>query len=658
MAQKLKTGKSLIDEITEISARASGTAQGAEKKKLTEAERCESAERYRILTEEALIGVYIYSEKQKHYLFVNRAFAEITGYSREELLDLDPDKLLVSEDRHVLAQRGQSIERGESVPIEYTLRIRRKNGEIAHVMSRVHPILYNNEEAFLGHSIDITERKRAEEIQRLQYQIAQAVLTTEDLSELINLIRKELGNVLDTRNFSVALYNKDTDTITLPYFVDEKENFDSFPAKKTLTAYVIRNDRPLLATWRDIHRMIKVGEVEMVGQPAKLWLGVPLKVRGDVIGAIIVQSYTDENAFGEAELEILKFVSSQIGLSIESRRTEQMLRDSVARNQAILEAIPDMMLVLARDGTYIDFKADRDVYLAIPRSEIIGKSIRETGFPEDYVNLILDRINKALDTGRTQPLEYEMKTPNGLLSYEARIVPLNKNEVIAVVRNITPRKRAESELKQSLYKLEATIENTLRAMAKILETRDPYTAGHQQRVAVLAMAIAKEMHLPENQLKGLHIAALIHDIGKIYVPAEILSRPTNLTESEFALLKTHPEVGYKILKNIEFRWPVAEIIVQHHERLDGSGYPRGLKNGEIMLESKILAVADVVEAMLSHRPYRPTRGIKTTLEEIEDNKGILYEPEVVDVCLKLFNERAFKFEDANGNNGTNFRQDK
>ncbi len=658
MAQKLKTDKSLIDEIAEISARASGTAQSIDKQKQTEAERGENAERYRILTEEALIGVHIYSDKQKRYLFVNRAFAEITGYSREELLALDPNKLVVSEDRNVLEQRGESRKRGENVSIEYTLRIRRKNGEIAHVMSRVHPILYNNEAAFLGHSIDITERKRAEEIQRLQYQIAQAVLTTEDLSELINLIRKELGNVLDTRNFSVALYDKNTDTITLPYFVDEKENFDSFPAKKTPTAYVIRNDRPLLATWRDIHRMIKVGEVEMIGAPAKLWLGVPLKVRGDVIGAIVVQSYTDENAFGEAELEILEFVSSQIGLSIESRRTEQMLRDSVARNQAILEAIPDMMLVLARDGTYIDFKADRDVYLAIPRSEIIGKNIRETGFPEDYVNLILDRINKALDTGRTQPLEYEMKTPNGLLSYEARIVPLNKNEVLAVVRNITPRKRAESELKQSLYKLEVTIENTLRAMAKILETRDPYTAGHQQRVAVLAMAIAKEMHLPENQLKGLHIAALIHDIGKICVPAEILSRPTNLTESEFALLKTHPEVGYKILKNIEFRWPVAEIIVQHHERLDGSGYPRGLKNGEIMLEAKILAVADVVEAMLSHRPYRPTRGIKTTLEEIEDNKNILYEPEVVDVCLKLFNEKAFKFGDANGNNGTDFRQNK
>jgi len=454
MAQKLKTSKSLIQELSEINARASGAAQTVEERQQKENARGESEERYRILTEEALVGVYIYSEEKNRYLFVNRAFAEITGYSREELLNIKANELVLRDEQNIPEQHGELRKRGDKVPIEYTIKIRRKNGEIAHIMSRVHPILYNNKEAYLGHSIDITERKRAEEIQRLQYQIAKAALTTEDLSELITLIRKELGNVLDTRNFSVALYSKETDTITLPYCVDEKENLDTFPAKKTLTAYVIRNERSLLATWRDIHRMIKVGEVEIVGSPAKLWLGVPLKVRGHVIGAIVVQSYTDEKAFGERELEILKFVSSQIGLSIERRRTEQALRDSVGRNQAILEAIPDMMLVLTRDGTYVDFKADRELYLAIPRSEIVGKNIHDTGFPEDYVNLILDRISQALDTGRTQPLEYEMKTPNGLLSYEARIVPMNKNEVIAVVNQ----KQAHPRRRHPLNSLSPTID--------------------------------------------------------------------------------------------------------------------------------------------------------------------------------------------------------
>ncbi len=605
----------------------------------------ESKERYRILTEQALVGVYIYCESDRRYLFVNRAFMEITGYSRDELMTMNPNEdLVLPQDRWILEKRGEAHQRGEKISIEYTLRIKRKNGEIAHVMTQMHPIIYDKREAYLGHSIDITERKRAEEIQRLQYHIANAVLTTKDFDSLYTLIHKELGNVMDVSNFAIALYDKKTDRVSLPYYVDEKDELGTFPARKTLTAHVIRNAKPLLATWREVQKLVRAAEVEVVGTPSKVWLGVPLVIRGEVIGAIVVQNYVDEKALGDRELEILKFVSSQIGLSIERRRTEEALRKSLQRNEAILQAVPDMMFILSRDGTFVDFKAERDEDLIVPRSEIIGKNIHESGFPEDYVSLIEDRVKKALDNMKPQALDYELKTPKGPSSYEARIVPLSENEVVAVVRDITRRKRVEGELKLSLQRLHETIESTLRAMAQILETRDPYTAGHQQRVATLTLAIGNEMNLPQDQIQGLHIAALIHDIGKIYVPAEILSRPTMLTESEFALLKTHPEVGYKILRNIQFKWPIAEIILQHHERLDGSGYPRGLKNGEIMLEARILAVADVVEAMQSHRPYRPTRGLKTTLEEISQNKVILYDPDVVDACLRLFNEKGFKFE--------------
>ena len=151
------------------------------------------------------------------------------------------------------------------------------------------------------------------------------------------------------------------------------------------------------------------------------------------------------------------------------------------------------------------------------------------------------------------------------------------------------------------------------------------------------------MYLPEEWIRGIHVAALIHDIGKIYVPAEILSRPSKLTISEFALVKTHPSVGHDILKTIEFPWPIADVVLQHHERLDGSGYPRGLKTGDILLEAQILAVADVVEAMSSHRPYRPAHSLETTMDEISKNKGRLYEPDVVDSCLWLITGKNFKF---------------
>jgi len=188
--------------------------------------------------------------------------------------------------------------------------------------------------------------------------------------------------------------------------------------------------------------------------------------------------------------------------------------------------------------------------------------------------------------------------------------------------------------------LDATIET----MSKIVEAKDPYTAGHQQRVSQLSTAIAKELNLSSDKVEGIRVASLIHDIGKIGLPTEILSKPTRLSDIEFSLIKDHSRIGYDILKSIDFSYPVASIVLQHHEKINGSGYPGGLKGDKILLEAKIICVADVVEAMSSHRPYRPAVGIDKALEEISQNKGILYDPEAVDACLKLFKEKGFKFE--------------
>ena len=174
--------------------------------------------------------------------------------------------------------------------------------------------------------------------------------------------------------------------------------------------------------------------------------------------------------------------------------------------------------------------------------------------------------------------------------------------------------------------------------------RDPYRDSHQKRVSQLACAMAREMNLPEEQIEGIRVAGNIHDIGKISVPMEILSKPGRVNKSEFGIIKSHTQAGYDILKTIEFPWPIAQIVLQHHERMDGSGYPQGLSGKDILLEARILGVADVVEAMVSHRPYRPALGIDKALEEISKNRGVLYDPEVVDACLKLFTEKRFEFE--------------
>lgn len=222
--------------------------------------------------------------------------------------------------------------------------------------------------------------------------------------------------------------------------------------------------------------------------------------------------------------------------------------------------------------------------------------------------------------------------------------------IIHIIRDITELKNTEkrrleteNELRSSYLKLKKILNQTINALVVTLGLRDPYTSSHQQRVTRLSCAIAREMGLSEEQIEGLRVAGMLHDIGKIYIPAEILAKPAQLTLEEFTLMQTHVQGSYDIVKEIDFPWPVADIVLQHHEKCDGSGYPRGLKGEQMLVESKILAVADVVEAMASHRPYRPARGITAALEEITLNQGIMFDPLVVKVCVKLFQQHKFVF---------------
>jgi len=210
-----------------------------------------------------------------------------------------------------------------------------------------------------------------------------------------------------------------------------------------------------------------------------------------------------------------------------------------------------------------------------------------------------------------------------------------------LIEDITLRKSTEEKLQQSLERLKKAVNTTIQVLVSALEVRDPYTAGHQSRSANLACAIAGEMGLVEEKMEGIRMAGIIHDIGKLSIPVEILSKPTKLTDLEFSLIKEHSRSGFEMLKNVDSPWPLSEIVYQHHERVNGTGYPRNLKGDEILVEARILAVADVVEAMASHRPYRASLGIEAALEEIEKNKGILYDETVANACLRLFHGKGY-----------------
>jgi len=334
----------------------------------------------------------------------------------------------------------------------------------------------------------------------------------------------------------------------------------------------------------------------------------------------------------------------------ERKKAEEALRASEERFRGLVETTSDWVWEVDAKGVYTYASPRVKKVLGYGSKELVGNTPfdfmpqREAhrvaavfnGFAAKRETFaFLENVNRHKN-GRPVVMETSgvpFFAPDGtLLGYRG------------VDRDITERKQVGRQLQQSLRRLERTMEAIIQAISATIETRDPYTAGHQRRATQLACIIAKDMGLPSSQVAGIRVAGLLHDIGKICVPTEILNKPGQLSDVEMALIRAHPKLGYGILKGIEFEWPVADIVVQHHERLDGSGYPSGIKGDEILLEARILAVADVVEAMSSHRPYRPAVGVEKALAEITRGKGTLYDPVVVQVCLEIFNKKGFQFE--------------
>ncbi len=279
--------------------------------------------------------------------------------------------------------------------------------------------------------------------------------------------------------------------------------------------------------------------------------------------------------------------------------------------------------------------------------ELNFKSFQENFFnyiSEASIDFIKREISKFYDSNGNLDFEIELYTPlMKVKNLRVNIVPFENAKLLASVVDITQQKDIEKKLQDSLYKLNDIFTQLIMALSSIMEYKDSYTAYHQKRISELSQEIAREINLSKNEIETIKIGALLHDIGKISVPGEILNKPGKLNLLEMNIIRTHPINGYNMLKNIDFPLEVLEIVAHHHERLDGSGYPEGLKYNEISLPVRIVSVADVVEAMISHRPYRPPLGIDKALNELEDNKGIKYDEGVVDICIKLFREKGFKF---------------
>ncbi|MGD0021394.1 MAG: PAS domain S-box protein, partial [Smithellaceae bacterium] len=332
----------------------------------------------------------------------------------------------------------------------------------------------------------------------------------------------------------------------------------------------------------------------------------------------------------------------------ERKRAEDALRESEEKYRSMIETIQDGYFEVDLSGKFTFVNDAQCRIVGTPREQLLGMSNMAYTSKEEAKRLY-QLFSGIYKTGEpVKGFAFEYKKNDGTMAFNeisASLIRNSKGEPMGfrgIARDVTERKRAEEERKQSFERLRKALGATVQAISMTVEMKDPYTSGHQRRVSDLARSIATEMGLSADRRDFIRTASSIHDIGKIAIPSEILSKPTKLTDLEFSLIKTHSQSGYDIMKDIEFPWSVADVVLQHHERIDGSGYPQGLKGDDILLEARILAIADVVEAIASHRPYRPAFGIDIALKEISDNKGTLYDADAVDACLKLFREKSYQ----------------
>lgn len=574
---------------------------------------------YRLVAEAIPHIVWVaQSDGSKQYL--NRWGAAYTGLTREANYGWHWVSLVHPEDVDRARQAWGRATRAQT-PFELEYRIRRADGEFRWHAFRGVPMHGTDGQlvGWIGTATDIDDQKQLEtNLRRAQRESAEALALLETLYS-----KSPVGLGFIDRDFRIVRLNKSLASVNNTPMQQQ--------IGRTVADVVPKLWPQLEAIYRGVcetrqavlNREI-VGEVPSRPGQTRHWLANyhPVIVEEDVIGVgVVVVDITERKRAEESQ-----------------RAADEQFKSFVDQSIAGIYIIQDGRL------SYVNERFAQIFGYARP-AEVVGL---------DFLGLVAqcDRAQAAENLrleleGFVKSVNYSFRglrkdgstAEVGLHESVSRY--LGRPAVIGLLQDISDKKRAEEEIRRYVAQLESALMRTVEVARKLSELRDPYTAGHERRVAEIAAAIGKELGFDAGRVEGLRIAGYLHDIGKITVPAEILAKPTRLNAVEYELIKGHPRAAFDVLKDVDFPWPVALVALQHHERLDGSGYPQGLKADEILLEARITAVADVVEAMSSHRPYRPGLGIDTALAEIERGRGVLYDAAIVDVCLKLFREKGY-----------------
>jgi PAS domain S-box-containing protein/putative nucleotidyltransferase with HDIG domain len=586
-------------------------------------------------------------------LRVNSEFERLFGFSRDEVIGKHVDPLLVPKGHYSEATSlTKRTVQGEQVVMDTERH--RKDGTLIDVSVLASPIRVNgNITAAFAIYRDITERKKAEralnyriEFNKIVSSISTRFVTNHDFDKATDLSLSEIGEFTAADRVVIFLLRNNEPTLDLTHEwcregVSSRKKGPRTIKENQLPWWMNQLRKKKYIMIRDVSRLPQEAVLEkqiLKRYEIKSLLAIPLIAMEKLAGFVAFHNVQRTGVWDNGDMALLKVFAEIIGNALERKRTEDFLRESEEKYRLVVEKASDGIVILQEEKIKFINPRLADMWGG-DASEMLNRRFMDFIHPDEILKVV-ERYKKRMAGEKVNPI-YEtimVRKDGSSLNVElnAGISQYHgKKSDQVFVRNITERKQAQTWRK--------VLEGSIEAIAMTLEMRDPYTAGHQQRVARLACAIAKEIKIPQVQIDGLRIAGLIHDLGKVTVPAEILSKPSKLTETEFSIIKNHPRVAYDILKKIDFPWPVADIVLQHHEYLDGSGYPQGLKGGDILLEARILTVADIVEAMASHRPYRPALGIDRALEEVKFGKGSKFDPVVVDACLKLF-ANAFKLD--------------
>ena len=609
------TKQELIEEISILKKKIEKLEKTETAYKQAEEALRESEEKYRTILENIEDGYYEV-DLNGNFIFFNASMCRILGYPQEEMMGMNNRQFTDKENAKKLFKTFNEIYRTGEPAKGFDWQIIRKDGTKRYI--EVSVSLQKNSSGkpigFRGISRDISERKQAEEVLLESEKFFKEI--TENSSDIIIITDKNGDIKYCSRSIErIAGYRPEEligrSALTLIHPDDKKRAVGDFGKA------ILAIDSATPNAFRIVHK--DGSERYFEG------LGGNLLDNPDVAGFIMnVHDIT------------------------ESKRAEEKLRRSEKKYRSLVENAQEGIFQSTAEGRHISVNQAFANILGYESPEEVMAAIADIPHqvyvhPDDRTK-ILQIIEKE---GSVKGYEAEFYKKDGSKTWMSINMHAIRDEEGRLLyyqgtdQDIIEKKNMETERQENIERLRKSLGVTINAISMIVEMKDPYTSGHQQRVSDLARSIATEMGLSTDQRDFIRAASSIHDIGKISIPSEILSKPTKLTNLEFSLIKTHSQSGYDILKDIEFPWPVADVVLQHHERMDGSGYPQGLKGDDILLEARILAVADVMEAIASHRPYRPALGIDLALEEISRNKGILYDADAVDACLKLFREKGY-----------------